>query len=61
MIASLIGNETLRAFWWQTYYQAASTWHRVGTLLGAEVVQALLSELQDVATALENDDAEAIG
>ncbi|WP_297767614.1 GntR family transcriptional regulator [uncultured Roseovarius sp.] len=61
LIASLIGNETLRAFWWQTYYQAASTWHRVGTLLGADAAQALQAELLDVATALEHDDAEAIG
>ncbi len=25
LIASLIGNSTLQSFWWQTYYQAAST------------------------------------
>ncbi len=61
LIASLIGNATLRAFWWQTYYQAASTWHRVGTLLGADAAQALEAELRDIATALEHGDAKAIG
>jgi DNA-binding GntR family transcriptional regulator len=61
LIASLIGNEVLRSFWWQTYYQAASTWHRVGNLLGAEMAHALIHELSDIKTALANDDAAAIG
>jgi len=61
MIASLIGNTVLQNFWWQTYYQAASTWHEVGTRMGPEVARALIAELQDIETALENDDAAAIG
>jgi DNA-binding GntR family transcriptional regulator len=61
LIASLIGNSVLQSFWWQTYYQAASTWYRVGNLLGVEVAQALVAELRDINTALENDDVAAIG
>lgn len=61
LIASLIGNSVLQSFWWQTYYQAASTWYRVGNLLGVEVAQALMAELRDINTALENDDVAAIG
>ena len=61
LIASLIGNDVLRSFWWQTYYQAASTWYRVGNHMGAEVAHALMHELSDIETALANDDAAAIG
>ncbi|MGC1428149.1 MAG: GntR family transcriptional regulator [Albidovulum sp.] len=61
LIASLIGNSALQSFWWQTYFQAASTWYRVGTQLGPEMAQALVAELGDINTALENDDAAAIG
>ena len=61
LIASLIGNSVLRSFWWQTYYQAASTWYRISNITGAEVGEALVLELRDVVTALENNDAAAIG
>ena len=61
LIASLIGNSVLQSFWWQTYYQAASTWYRISNLVGPEVAQALVHELRDIIMALENDDAAAIG
>lgn len=61
LIASLIGNSVLQSFWWQTYYQAASTWYRVGTQLGPEVSKALVAELRDMNTALENGDVAAVG
>lgn len=61
LIASLIGNSVLQSFWWQTYYQAASTWYRVSNQLGSEVALALLEEIRDIITALENDDMAAIG
>ena len=61
LIASLIGNSALRSFWWQTYYQAASTWYRVSNLVGPEAAQALVQELRDTVTALEYNDAAAIG
>lgn len=60
-IASLIGNTALQSFWWQTYCQAASTWYRVGKQIGPEVAEALVAELADINTALENGDAAAIG
>lgn len=61
LIADLIGNVVLRSFWLQTYYQAASTWHRVSTIVGSEVAKSLLDELSDLCTALEEDDMVAVG
>jgi DNA-binding GntR family transcriptional regulator len=61
LIASLVGNSALKSFWWQTYYQAASTWYRVGNQLGPEVALALVAELGDINTALENNDTAAVG
>jgi len=61
LIADLIGNSTLRSFWWQTYYQAASTWYQVSIQMGAEVAQALVAELEDINRALEHGDVAAIG
>ncbi|MDG2341266.1 MAG: GntR family transcriptional regulator [Paracoccaceae bacterium] len=61
LIASLIGNSVLQSFWWQTYYQAASTWYRVGNQMGTEVAQALVAELEDINTALKHGDVAAIG
>ncbi|MBT3142294.1 GntR family transcriptional regulator [Phaeobacter gallaeciensis] len=61
LITSLIGNGTLRSFWWQTYCQAASTWYRQSKQRGSEMVQALVAELSDINTALELGDVAAIG
>ncbi|WP_299948545.1 GntR family transcriptional regulator [uncultured Ruegeria sp.] len=61
LIANLIGNSTLKSFWWQTYHQAASTWYRVGNDVGPEVALALVMELEDINTALKLGDVAAIG
>ncbi|WP_245882564.1 GntR family transcriptional regulator [Yoonia sediminilitoris] len=61
LIASLIGNNALQSFWWQTYYQAASTWYKVAKQLGPDVAQALVAELEDITTALDLGDVAAIG
>lgn len=61
LIADLIGNSTLLSFWWQTYYQAASTWYLVSNQLGSEVAQALVAELEEINTALKHGDVAAIG
>ena len=61
LIAGLIGNSVLRSFWWQTYFQAASTWYSISNLMGPKVAQALIHELRDIVIALENNDATAIG
>lgn len=61
LIASLIGNGVLQSFWWQTYYQAASTWYRVSSQTGTEMARALVAELSDISTALEHGDVAAIG
>ena len=61
LIADLIGNVVLRSFWLQTYYQAASTWHRVSTIVGAEVAKSLPDELSDLCNALEAGDMAAVG
>lgn len=61
LIASLIGNIVLRSFWLQTYYQAASTWYRVGDIVGPDVARALVDELTEINTALAANDLEAVG
>ncbi|MFA3920969.1 GntR family transcriptional regulator [Ruegeria hyattellae] len=61
LIANLIGNSILQSFWWQTYYQAASTWYRVGNQVGPDVALALVAELEDINTALKLGDMAAIG
>ncbi|WP_377192920.1 GntR family transcriptional regulator [Ruegeria meonggei] len=61
LIANLIGNSTLQSFWRQTYHQAASTWYRVGNLVGPDVALALVVELEEINTALKLGDVAAIG
>lgn len=61
LISNLIGNSALRSFWTQAYYQAASTWYRVVDCAGPEVADALVAELVDLETALENQDIQAVG
>ncbi|MCV2866722.1 GntR family transcriptional regulator [Albidovulum sediminicola] len=61
LIASMIGNTSLRSMWLQAYVQAASTWHRVADTMGPEVSEALVKELTDLIIAVERGDAEAIG
>ena len=61
LIADLVGNAILRSFWLQTYWQAASTWHRVAERAGAEVGPALITELTELEAALGQGDVEAVG
>jgi len=61
LIASLINNIVLRSFWRQTYYQAASTWHQLGTIAGDEVARLLVEELSEINTALDARDIQAVG
>lgn len=61
LIATMIGNQSLRATWLHTYYQAASTWHGVADALGADVVTALIEELTDLVAAVRQGDAKAVG
>ena len=61
LIADLIGNSVLRSFWLQTYWQAASTWHRVAERAGREVGRALVQELTDLKAAIEQRDLQAVG
>jgi DNA-binding GntR family transcriptional regulator len=61
LIIDLIGNASLRSFWRQTYFQAASTWHRVAAIVGADVARSLVDELVDINTALAQNDVEALG
>ncbi|MFK7868898.1 MAG: GntR family transcriptional regulator [Roseobacter sp.] len=61
LIVSLIGNATLRSFWWQAYYQAASTWYRVSHQVGRDAAFALVAELEDITAALTRGDSAAIG
>ncbi|MDG1282143.1 MAG: GntR family transcriptional regulator [Pseudorhodobacter sp.] len=61
LIATMIGNQILRATWLHTYYQAASTWHGVADALGADVVAALIEELTDLVAAVCQGDAKAVG
>ena len=61
LIASMIGNGSLRSMWLQTYVRAASTWHRVAESMGAEVAEALIEELTELVAAVRRHDIEAVG
>ncbi|CUJ97621.1 putative HTH-type transcriptional regulator YdfH [Ruegeria denitrificans] len=61
LITGLIGNDTLRSFWWQTYCQAASTWYLVSNQRDSEMALALVAELNEINTALDLGDVTAIG
>lgn len=61
MISGLISNTVLRSFWQQTYYQAASVWYRIAHITEQESFPALVSELSELKTALENNDLVAVG
>lgn len=61
LIASLIGNASLREFWNQAYYQASSVWHRMEQLIGPDAYDALVKETCDLVLALERQDIAAVG
>lgn len=61
LIASLIGNSSLREFWNQAYFQATSVWYRMEQLVGLEAYDALSRETSDLLVALERKDVAAVG
>lgn len=61
LIADLIGNTLLRSFWHQAYFQAASTWYSVASLVGADVATSLVQELVEIKAALDRNDIAAVG
>lgn len=58
IVKSIIGNSALRATWDSLHTQASSAWHRVNS---EEASVALTDELEDMITALEYGDADAVG
>lgn len=61
LISSLIGNSVLREFWDQSYFQAASVWHRMAKSIGPAVFKLLVKETKELLEALENNDIAAVG
>lgn len=61
LIIDLIGNELLRSFWRQAYFQAASTWYRMAAEAGGETATALVLELQELSEAMRQNDLAAVG
>ncbi|MEM9631804.1 MAG: GntR family transcriptional regulator [Pseudomonadota bacterium] len=61
LISSLIGNPVLQDFWHQSYFQAASIWQRMAVLFGDKVASALVRETEDLKTALEQNNIDAVG
>jgi len=61
LIADLIGNTLLRSFWCQAYFQAASTWYSVASLVGADAATSLVQELVEIKAALDRGDIAAVG
>lgn len=61
LVASLIGNASLRTIWMQLYVQAASTWHKVADDIGPGVADDLIDELSDLHRACVRGDIQAVG
>lgn len=61
LVASMIGNTSLRSMWLQVYVQAASTWHRLAETIGSDATQALVEELTALLAAAQRGDSDAIG
>lgn len=61
LVASMIGNQALRAMWMELYVKAASTWHRVADDIGPRVADDLIDELTDLKSACGRGDIEAVG
>ncbi len=61
LIASLIGNRSLREFWNQAYFQSSSVWHRMEQIVGIVAYDAVVQETFDLAKALEREDIAAVG
>ncbi len=61
LIADLIGNSVLREVWDQLYFRSARFWYQVASNTRDGVAQSLVAELSEVARALHQRDAIAIG
>ena len=61
LLADLISNTLLQSYWLQTYYQAASTWYRIGQLAPQQASVALIDELRDLHLAMKQNDLTAVG
>lgn len=61
IIADLIDNSLLASYWRQTYYQAASTWYQISQKAQQETTVAFIQELQELLTALQRRDLQAVG
>ncbi len=61
LVAGLIGNSLLQSFWRQSYYLAASTWYRIASIVGDDAAAGFVLELNDLVTALEQNDLAAFG
>lgn len=61
LLIQSIGNQALKSSWEQLYYQAASTWHQLAQVTGAEMAKELVAELESLVMAYRHKDAVAIG
>lgn len=60
-VAEIIGNRALREAWDRLYFQTARAWYQAAGRLGTEIGRDFLREMEDVVTALDRDDAVALG
>ncbi len=61
LVGELIGNSILRDLWNQSYYQAASVWHRMTEAVGAQAYEHLQRETSELLAAIELRDIAAVG
>jgi len=61
LIAGIIGNSALRQMWDHLYFQAARMWYQHARSAPEDVAIALAAELAEVARAVEENDAVALG
>jgi len=61
LIADLIGNSVLREVWDQLYFRSARFWYQEASRAHVGVAQDLVAELGEVARALRERDAMAVG
>ncbi len=61
LITDIIGNFALKNVWIQLHCQAASVWFQIAQDEGVVVAEALVDELSDLISALQQHDEEAVG
>lgn len=61
VVASIIGNRTLRKMWDELYFQAARIWYQHARQNPSGVIASMQVELSEVKRAIENNDAVALG